>query len=159
VPSGFAIGLWVSTKGRHVTLRGVAVLHELARRPVHHAPAWLGAAAYWALDIAAFYGALRFIGLSLSVGETVLAFATGYALTRRSLPLGGAGVTEALMAFSLHWVGLPIPAALAAVVVYRLLNLVPPTIPALMVRPRVKPLVDAAEEGRTAPVHARALAR
>jgi len=78
-----------------------------------------------------------------------LAYATGYALTRRSMPLGGAGITEALMTFALHWAGQPVLPALAAVVVYRVFNFVLPIIPARVVGPRIRPLLRAAEEGRT----------
>lgn len=163
VPVGFAIGLWLTAPERRdrlvardtrwvrrvaPALHGVGVLHELVRAPVRHATAWIGTTLYWALDIAALYGAARFIGVPISVAEAILAYATGYALTRRSLPLGGAGATETLMTFALHWVGWPVPAALAAVVVYRFFNFVVPTVPALIVRPRVKPLLDAADEGR-----------
>jgi uncharacterized membrane protein YbhN (UPF0104 family) len=80
-------------------------------------PAWLAIALYWTFDIAAFYAAVRFVGLSLGVGEAIIAYATGYALTRRSTPLGGAGVTEVLMTFALHWMGQPVLGALAGVVV------------------------------------------
>jgi uncharacterized membrane protein YbhN (UPF0104 family) len=159
VPVGFGAGLWAATGARRerlsrgrprlrLALRGVSVLHQLAAGGPGCAGAWIGAAGYWAFDIAALYGSLRFIGLHLNLGETILAFATGYALTRRSLPLGGAGVTEALMTFALHWVGVAIPAALAAVVVYRVFNFVLPTLAALLVLPRVKPLLDASDEGR-----------
>jgi uncharacterized membrane protein YbhN (UPF0104 family) len=163
VPVGFAIGLWLTAPERRErivrrdkrwvrrvapALHGVGVLHQLVRAPVRHATAWLGTTLYWGLDIAALYGAAHFIGVPIGVGEAVLAYATGYALTRRSLPLGGAGATETLMTFALHWVGWPVPAALAAVVVYRFFNFVVPTAPALIVRPRVKPLLDAADEGR-----------
>jgi uncharacterized membrane protein YbhN (UPF0104 family) len=140
-------------------LHGVGVLHWLARGFWSCWAAWIGTAVYWALDIASFYGAARFIGSHLNLAETILAYATGYALTRRSMPLGGAGVTEALMTFALHWVGLPIPAALAAVVVYRVFNFVLPTIPALLVLPRVSPLLDAADEGRAPAVRERRVAR
>lgn len=105
---------------------------------------------YWALDIAAFYGALRFVGLHLGLWETIVAFATGYALTRRSMPLGGAGVTEALMTFALHWVGAPVLAALAGVVSYRVFNFLLPALPGFSVHSHVKPLLDAAGE-RTTP--------
>jgi uncharacterized membrane protein YbhN (UPF0104 family) len=134
-------------RGLDITLRAIATLRLLARS--NCSTAWIGMAAYWTLDIASFYGALRFIGLHLNLGEVILAYATGYALTRRSMPLGGAGITEALMTLALHWVGQPVPLALAAVVVYRVFNFVLPTIPALMVRDRVKPLLEAADEGRT----------
>lgn len=169
VPVGFTVGLWLSAPGRRErfdgeggrvrsafnrALRGVGVLHSLVRDPQCFI-AVVGAALYWALDIASFYGAIRFVGLHPNLGETILAYATGYALTRRSMPLGGAGATEALMTFALHWVGQPVPAALAAVVVYRVFNFVLPSVPALIVRPRLKPLLDAADERRMPADHAR----
>jgi uncharacterized membrane protein YbhN (UPF0104 family) len=55
-------------------------------------------------------------------GKVIIAYATGYAATRRSLPLGGAGVTEVLMTYSLYWVREPLAPALAAVVAYRAFN-------------------------------------
>lgn len=163
VPAGFAIGLWLGAPDRRErvagdggvraalgrALEGVGVLRSLARKFSSYWAAWLGIALYWALDIASFYGAVRFIGLHLGLGETVLAYATGYALTRRSTPLGGAGSTETLMTFALHWVGQPVAPALAAVVVYRVFNFALPTIPAILARRRVKPLLDAADDNRT----------
>jgi uncharacterized membrane protein YbhN (UPF0104 family) len=157
VPIGFAIGLWLSHPGRRMrdsdrpvvraTLHGIGVLHALMDTSGRSFRAWLGTGAYWALDILSLYAALRFIGLAPNAGETILAFATGYALTRRSLPLGGAGVTEALMTYSLHWVGEPVAPALAAVVVYRAFNFVLPTLPALAARRHVMPLIHSAEQG------------
>jgi uncharacterized membrane protein YbhN (UPF0104 family) len=170
VPVGFAIGLWLTAPARrkrilarkkrwlrHVApaLHGVGVLHSIARAPAANAAAWLGTTLYWACDIASLYGAAHFVGLPIGIGEAVLAYATGYALTRRSLPLGGAGATETLMTFALHWVGWPVPEALAAVVTYRVFNLVLPTVPALMVRPHVKPFLDAADDGRQIAAHER----
>jgi uncharacterized membrane protein YbhN (UPF0104 family) len=164
VPVGFAVALWLAVPNRTDriaegesrwrkplgnALRGVGVLRKLARDLAQSWMAWGGTALYWTLDIASFYGAVRFIGLRPNLGETILAYATGYALTRRSMPLGGAGVTELLLTFSLHWVGQPIAPALAAVVVYRVFNFALPAIPALIVRRRLRPLLNAAEEGRT----------
>ncbi len=164
VPIGFAIGLWLAVPARAEriaeggegrwrkplgkALDGVGVLHTLARDLAQSWLAWSGTTLYWALDIAAFYGAARFIGLRLDLGETILAYATGYALTRRSMPFGGAGATELLMTFALHWVGKPIAPALATVVVYRVFNFALPAVPALLVRRRIRPLLDAAAEGR-----------
>ena len=160
VPVGFALGLWATKPGRferlerksghwqslHIALEGVGVLHHLAEDFPRYWRAWVGIALYWVLDIASFYGAVRFIGLHTNVGETVVAYATGYALTRRSMPLGGAGATEALLTFSLHWVGQPIPASLAVVVVYRAFNFAVLTIPALIARSQVEPLLEAADD-------------
>jgi hypothetical protein len=68
------------------------------------------------------------------------------------MPLGGAGVTEVLMTFSLHWVGQPVPRALAAVVVYRAFNLALPWVLGLFARPGIEPLLDAASRGEPAAV-------
>jgi uncharacterized membrane protein YbhN (UPF0104 family) len=164
VPIGFALGLWCAAPGRRGrfatgdggwrgsighALAGVGVLYTLATRFSRYWSAWLGIALYWAFDITAFYGAVRFIGLHMNVGETVLAYGTGYALTRRSMPLGGAGATEALMTFALHWVGQPIAASVAAVAVYRFVNFALPTIPALAAHSRVKPLIADGAEARS----------
>lgn len=165
VPIGFGVGLWLAMprrrerlgagegRGRRLlkrALRGVGVLHGLARNLDAHWAAWVGMGLYWAFDIAAFYGASRFVGLHITVGEAVVAFATGYAITRRSMPLGGAGATEALLTFSLHWMGQPVLPALAAVVVYRAVNFVCPAVPALIVKRRLNPVLASAARGRAA---------
>jgi uncharacterized membrane protein YbhN (UPF0104 family) len=170
VPVGFAAGLWLATPARRdrlcgkgrgwrrrlsLTLCGVGTLHRLAGDPRASWRAWTGMVAYWALDIAAFAGALRVIGLHPNLGETIVAYATGYALTRRSMPLGGAAVTEALMTFSLHWMGQPVGPALAAVLVYRTFNFLLPGAFALAARPRLQGLLAAADEGRRAAGHER----
>ncbi len=147
VPLGFAFGLWASQPHRIKrlarvhwlrhdwlirALEGVGVLHILIRTPRRYAGAWLGTALYWAADIAAFYGALRAFGLNPSFGKVIIAYGTGYAATRRSLPLGGAGVTEALMTYALYWIREPLAPALAAVIVYRFFNFVLAATPGLI---------------------------
>jgi uncharacterized membrane protein YbhN (UPF0104 family) len=147
VPLGFGFGLWASSSGRAERisriggkrrdwvaqmLEGVGVLHQLITQPRRYAMAWLGTALYWAADIAAFYGGLRLFGLQPGAGKVIIAYATGYAATRRSLPLGGAGVTEFLMTYSLYWVREPLAPALAAVVAYRIFNFVLAATPALI---------------------------
>ncbi len=164
VPVGFALGLWFAAPSRRerfaagggrwrsgvrLALEGVGILYSLASGVSRYWTAWLGITLYWVFDIASFYGATRFIGLHPNLGEAVLAYATGYALTRRSMPFGGAGATEALLTFALHWVGQPVAASLAAVVVYRLFNFAVLAVPAVLVRGRVKPLLDAADSDQT----------
>jgi uncharacterized membrane protein YbhN (UPF0104 family) len=170
VPVGFGVVLWLAQphnrdricarggprrRALRRGLEGVWLLIPLARGFRRTWPAWAGAALYWALEIAVLYSGVRFIGLRANVGEIVLAFATGYALTRRTMPLGGAAVTEVLMTFALHWVGQPVAGALAAVVVYRCLNFLLPAIPALVMLPRIAPLLVAAEEDREPARHER----
>ena len=52
----------------------------------------------------------------------IIGYAAGYALTRRTLPLAGAGVVEALLPFALVWVGADLAPAVLAVFVYRFFN-------------------------------------
>jgi uncharacterized membrane protein YbhN (UPF0104 family) len=163
VPVGLGFGLWASAPSRRDRiarirgkrrawladlLDGMGVLHTLASQPRKYAGAWIGTALYWAADIAAFYGGLRTFGLHLNFGEVVLAYATGYAATRRSLPLGGAGVTEVLMTYSLYWIRQPLAPALAAVVAYRAFNFLLAALPALIARRHLEPLMDTARELR-----------
>jgi uncharacterized membrane protein YbhN (UPF0104 family) len=163
VPVGLGFALWASAPGRRERLArvrgrrrawlgdlldGVGVLHELLSHPIRHWGAWVGTALYWAADITAFYAALRTFGMHLDFGKVIIAYATGYAATRRSLPLGGAGVTEALMSYALYWVRQPLAPALAAVVMYRAFNFLLAAMPALIARRHVDPLLDAADEMR-----------
>ena len=78
----------------------------------------------------------------------ILAYATGYAATRRPLPLGGAGLTEVLMTYSLYWVREPLAPALAAVVAYRAFNFLLAATPALIARHQLEPLLAAADKLR-----------
>jgi uncharacterized membrane protein YbhN (UPF0104 family) len=162
VPAGFGFGLWAAAPERERVwrlgsrghdwlarlLEGVGVLRKLIRNPRVYSGAWLGTALYWAADIAAFYGGLRTFGLDPNVGKVILAYATGYAATRRSLPLGGAGVTEVLMTYSLYWVREPLAPALAAVVAYRAFNFLLAAAPALIARRQLEPLFAAADKLR-----------
>jgi uncharacterized membrane protein YbhN (UPF0104 family) len=163
VPVGFAFALWASMPERRERLSkfrgkrrgwladlldGMGVLHTLISRPRKFAGAWIGGVLYWAADIAAFYGGLRMFGLDPGAGKVILAYATGYAATRRSLPLGGAGVTEVLMTYALYWVRQPLAPALAAVIAYRAFNFLLAATPALIAHRQVAPLLRSAEEQR-----------
>ena len=174
VPVGFGFALWASAPGRIEriaslagkrrewllsALEGVGVLRTLIAKPRKYAGAWLGTMLYWAADIAAFYGGLQAFGLNLSAGRVIIAYATGYIATRRSLPLGGAGVTEALMTYSLHWLGAPLAPALAAVVAYRAFNFLLAATPALIAHKQMQPLLTFAEELRRRKVSPRGSGR
>jgi uncharacterized membrane protein YbhN (UPF0104 family) len=119
------------------SVAGLSILRKmLVAPPREHGLGLLGTALYWTGDIACLWGALQLFGNPrLSVPALIIGYATGYVLTRRSLPAGGAGVVEIALTFALHWVGFPFVRALLGVVVYRLFNLWLPIIPALAVLP------------------------
>ncbi len=157
VPIGLGLCLWASAPARVArisampgrgwvllthALEGVAVVQTMARSPRLYWGAWVGTAFYWAADIAAFYGGLRTFGLDPSFGKVIIAYATGYVATRRSLPLGGAGVTEVLMTYALYWVRQPLAPALAAVVAYRIFNFLLAATPGLIAHQQLQAIIN-----------------
>jgi uncharacterized membrane protein YbhN (UPF0104 family) len=113
-------------------LRALDLVIGLARSPRRHPFAFLGIFAYWLGDIACLWATLHaFSAHTPPVAQLIVGYATGYAITRRGLPLGGAGIVEALLPFALGWVGIALAPAVLAVFAYRLINLWLPMIPAL----------------------------
>jgi uncharacterized membrane protein YbhN (UPF0104 family) len=142
VPLGFAAALIaLRCRGRLGAARwkrpvahgldAAASVHGLLARR-HGAGALAAMSVYYAAEIFALWACLRiFAGHAPSIPAVLLGYATGYALTRRSLPLAGAGAVEALLPFALLWVNVPLAQAVLAVLFYRVVNLWIPLIPAL----------------------------
>ena len=155
VVPGFLAALWVSSpkradrlsdpgKGGRVRqsfahlVAGIVKLRFLLARPRLYGFGVVGVSLYWAGDIACLWAALKIYNTTISTPALILAYATGYVLTRRSLPAGGAGVVEVLMTFALVWVGVPLAPALLGVITYRVFNFWLPVIPALAALPAVR---------------------
>lgn len=142
VPLGFVAAFFAlgfrQRLGEHTTWRAalkqaldaVHVLQRLALQPREHSGAFLGTALYWLGDIGCLWASLRVFHVSPHLPALVIGYATGYALTRRTLPLGGAGSVEALVSFALAWTGTPLAAAVLGVFAYRIFNLWLPLLPA-----------------------------
>lgn len=116
-----------------VSLDAIQILKGLAGRPRRGLLAALGMTLYWAGDAFCLWACLYgFLGHPLPVLPFIVGYATGYALSRRTLPLAGAGVVEALLPFALLWVSLPLAAGMLAVLAYRFFNLWLPLVPAVV---------------------------
>jgi uncharacterized membrane protein YbhN (UPF0104 family) len=154
---GFGVALWLSSpeRARRLCARaghgrarttlahavaGIATLRSMAMSPQKHGLGLVGVSLYWLGDIACLWAALQVFHVELSIPALIVAYATGYLLTRRSLPVGGAGIVEVLMTFALVWVGLGLAPALLAVVVYRVFNFWLAILPATAVLPSVHEL-------------------
>jgi uncharacterized membrane protein YbhN (UPF0104 family) len=142
VPLGFAAALLAVEHRRRFRDRGgwrealaqaldsIHVLRLLFVR-VRHAAGPIGTALYWFGDIFCLWACLHaFEASPPGIAQLVVGYATGYALTRRTLPFAGAGAVEALLPFALYWTGFPLSAALLAVFSYRIFNLWVPVVPA-----------------------------
>src|SRR4029078_2870020 len=92
---------------RHV-LDGVNMLRHLASQGAEHGGAFVGTTLYWVGDVGCLWAGLRAFHDSPDLPALVIGYATGYALTRRTLPLGGAGSVEALVSFLVAWGGIPL---------------------------------------------------
>jgi uncharacterized membrane protein YbhN (UPF0104 family) len=113
-------------------LEAITVVGQIVASPRRHgAAAFTGMAVYWAGEVFVLWVCLAaFTHHTPSVPAVVVGYATGYALTRRTLPLAGAGAVEALLPFALTWVGYGLAAAVLAVFAYRVFNLWLPLGPA-----------------------------
>ena len=145
VPLGFVAAFWALRYHRRLAraqgwrgavghaLEGVAVVRNLFYAPFKHGSAFIGMGLYWVGEIFSLSAALHAFGSPRpAIAALIIGYATGYALTRRTLPLAGAGVVEALLPFSLVWVGAGLAPAVLAVFVYRIFNLWLPLIPAVV---------------------------
>jgi uncharacterized membrane protein YbhN (UPF0104 family) len=149
---GIAFAVWASSPCRSARLSrtsghrlprqafghavsGLVVLRRLALSPGRHRLAFAGTALYWFGEIACLWASLRAFHEDVAIPALVLAYATGYVLTRRALPAGGAGVAEALLTLGLVSLGVAFAPALCAVFAYRLFNFWLALVPAMIAFP------------------------
>jgi uncharacterized membrane protein YbhN (UPF0104 family) len=122
-------------------LHSLELVLALLTSPRRGALAVTGTLAYWGGDIFCLWATLHaFSAHTPPVAQLIVGYATGYALTRRALPLGGAGVVETLLPFALSWLKIALAPALLAVFAYRLINLWLPIVPALASLPTLRGL-------------------
>jgi uncharacterized membrane protein YbhN (UPF0104 family) len=148
-----AIGRWplVGKPFLH-GLEALELVLVFVRAPLRHALALIGTLAYWAGDIFCLWATLQAFSVHPPpVAQLIVGYATGYALTRRALPLGGAGVVEAFLPYALGLLKIALLPALLAVFAYRLINLWLPMIPALAGLPTLRSLEAAASSRRSLP--------
>jgi uncharacterized membrane protein YbhN (UPF0104 family) len=120
-------------KALRPALDAIYIVGLIVAAPRRHGfKAFTGMAFYWAGEVFVLWVCLAAFTRHLpSIPAVVVGYATGYALTRRTLPLAGAGAVEALLPFALHWVGFPLAGAVLAVFAYRVFNLWLPVVPAV----------------------------
>jgi uncharacterized membrane protein YbhN (UPF0104 family) len=119
-------------------LEAIHVLFRLLAEWRRHWPGFAGAAVYWAGDVVCLWACLKPFAAAPSFAGVVIAHAVGYALTRRTLPLAGAGVVEVLMPLTLVASGAPFAGAILGVFAYRIFNLWLPLLPAAVAVPRLR---------------------
>lgn len=131
---------WVRT-GFANWVAGAGKLRGLILSPREHGLGVVGNCLYWAGDILCLWAALQLVGgKHITVAALVLAYSSGYVLTRRALPAGGAGIVEVALTFALVGMGIRFVPALIGVLIYRLFNFWLPIVPALALLPAIRQL-------------------
>jgi hypothetical protein len=123
-------------------LDGIDLLFRLAREWRANWAAFLGATVYWAGDVLCLWLCLKPLGAAPQFAAIVVAHAEGYVLTRRTLPLAGAGIVEIVLPLTVCAAGAPLADAIVGVLVYRVLNLWLPLVPALLALRRPGVVMD-----------------
>ena len=100
-----------------------------------------GMSLYWLGEVVAVWTAVAAFAHTLSVPTVIVGYATGYAVTRRSAPLGGAGLIDVTLPISIWACGIPLGAAVAGVFCYRVFNFWLALPPALLALPRLRALL------------------
>ena len=148
---GFLVAFWAARRYRarfrdHAGWRGalaafldsVYLIRVLFLRPHRWAPALLGMALFWAAEAFAAWAALAALGVDMSVAALIVGFGTGMVFTRRTGPLGGAGVLVLVLPPALWYSGAPLAAAVTGVFIYQVLFLWLPMPAALALLPTLR---------------------
>jgi uncharacterized membrane protein YbhN (UPF0104 family) len=119
-------------------LEAIHVLFHLLRQWREHWLGFVGSTLYWAGDVICLWASLQPFHAAPTFPAIVLAHAVGYVLTRRTLPLAGAGIMEFLLPLTLIAGGAPFSGAILGVLVYRIFNLWLPLVSAAVALPRLR---------------------
>jgi uncharacterized membrane protein YbhN (UPF0104 family) len=123
-------------------LGGVIIVRTLLASPLRYPAGTTGFLVYWAGDLLALDAALHAFGIHLGPARLVLAYTSAYIITALPLPVGGAGATEATLAWTLNLVGVAFAPGVLAAAVYRGFAFWLPIVPALAFVPLTRGLAD-----------------
>lgn len=158
-PIGFAIAILAAERYRdRLHERGgwrakigmffdsIHLVFTLLRHPRQHGPAVLGMAFYWVGDMFALWAATAAFGFHMGVLAVIVALGTGMIFTRRTAPLGGAGLmTVALVPTLWYGAAVPLAAATLGVAAYRFFTLWAPLPGAFASLPKLRALGERGE--------------
>lgn len=132
----------IAREGLGDALAGIVLIRAILGDPVRNWAGVIGFGIYWAGDLLALYAGLQAFGIDIGPARLIVAYTTGYMITALPLPAGGAGTTEATIAWTLNMVGVPFAPGLLAAVAYRLFAFWLPLFPALAFLPLTGGLGD-----------------
>lgn len=112
---------WRGTVGNF--LESIHLIRVMFANPRRYGMALAGMAVFWATDAFAAWSGMAAFGYKMNAAQLFVGFATGMVFTRRTGPLGGAGVLALCLPLTLWYSGAPLAVAVVGVFVYRVLAL------------------------------------
>jgi len=107
-------------RGPETVADGLRKAYDLMRHPSSGALALLGAAGFWATQIAILWASFRAFGVSVPIGVLVMGFFLGMVANLIPFVPGGVGAVDAGLIGAYVLFGLPEATCFAAVLIYRL---------------------------------------
>lgn len=165
--AGLAIAFWFAERYRDrwrdrdgwrssvaVFLDSIHLLGALLRHPNRYGLALLGILVFWLGDMFSLWAGIATFGFRMNVGSEIVAFGTAMIVTRRTAPLGGAGILDIAIPATLWYSGAPWSAAVLGTFAYRFFTVwltMPASYAAL---PKLRDLVEDLERRTTEEVTA-----
>ncbi len=109
---------WVGVILDAIWLVGSTLLLDRRRRL-----AFIGMAIFASGELFAVWAAMASFGYRMSMAGVILGYGVGYVISRRSAPLGGAGLIDVMLMIALAQAGAPLTAAIVGTFTYRFFNL------------------------------------
>ena len=109
--------------------------------PLEYAGAISGFLLYWLGDMWALWAGMAAFGYHMNGATMIVAFGTAMIVTRRTGPLGGAGILGVALAATLWYCGAPAAAAVLGTFSYRFFALWVPQPLSFLMLPRLRRLL------------------
>lgn len=136
---GFLLAFWLAERVRPALHRssngrgwrepvsifadGIHLIRQMFTHPVRYGPDLVGMAVFWLADMVAAWAGLAAFGFQMSWPAFIVGFGTGLLFTRRTGPMGGAGVLGLVLPLTLWASGAPLAVAAVGIFAYRVLCL------------------------------------
>ena len=161
---GFGVAYWAAERYRErlrgrggwreklsILLDAAHLIGAMFRDPTRYAPAISGMLVYWLADMFALWAGMAAFGFRMNPASMMVAFGTAMIVTRRTGPLGGAGLLGVALAATVWYSGAPWPAAVLGTYSYRFFALWPPQPLSFLMLPRLRRLLEASPDADAEP--------